>query len=60
METNEVTTTKLYDRWEAIQNPNEIFKQVKQVSVDIKTDYNYPNALRPPINPGYKTKYDKK
>lgn len=59
-ETNDGTTTKLFDRWEAIQNPYEIFKQVKQISVDIKTDYHYPNALRPMTNPGYNTKYDKK
>ena len=32
-ETNDGTTTKLYDRWEAIQDPYEVFKQVKQVSV---------------------------
>ncbi len=58
-ETNEGHTTKLYDRWEAIENPYLIFKKVKQVSVDIKTDFNYPNALRPDTNPGYKTKYDR-
>ncbi len=56
--TDEGTTTKLYDRWEAITNPYEVFKQVKKVSVDIKTDFNYPNLLRPESNPGYKTKYD--
>ena len=57
-ETNDGTTTKLYDRWEAIPNPYEVFKKVKQVSVDIKTDYNYPNALRPDTNPGYNTRYE--
>lgn len=51
--------TKLYDVWEAIENPYEIFKKVKQVSVDIKTDFNYPDALRPDINPGYNTRYDR-
>ena len=59
-ETNEGNTTKLYDSWSAIENPYEIFKLVKQTSVDIKTDFNYPNALRPESNPGYKTKYEKK
>ena len=59
-ETNDGTTTKLYDKWEAIANPYEVFKRVKQISVDIKTDYNYPNALRPHANPGYNTKYDRK
>jgi hypothetical protein len=59
-QTDEGTTTKLYDRWEAIPNVYEVFKKIKQVSVDIKTDYNYPNAFRPEVNPGYKTKYDRK
>ena len=59
-QTDEGTTTKLYDHWEAIQLPYEVFKQVKQISVDIKTDFNYPNALRPEVNPGYRTKYEPK
>jgi len=58
-ETDEGNTTKLYDRWTAISNPYEVFKMVKQTSVDIKTDFNYPNALRPETNPGYKTKYER-
>ncbi len=49
----------LTDRWVAIKNPYEIFKKVKEVSVDIKTDISYPNALRPENNPGYQTKYKK-
>jgi hypothetical protein len=57
-QTNKNNTTKLYDVWFSIENPYEIFKMVKQTSVDIKTDFNYPNALRPDTNPGYKTKYD--
>ena len=57
-QTDEGKTTKLYDNWEAIANPYEVFKLVKKVSVDIKTDYNYPNALRPESNPGYNTKYN--
>jgi hypothetical protein len=59
-QTDENNTTKLYDTWIAIQNPYEMFKLVKQTSVDIKTDFNYPNALRPETNPGYNTKYDRK
>lgn len=59
-ESNDGITTKLYDRWEAISTPYEVFKQLKKVSVDIKTDFNYPNALRPDINPGYSTKYNPK
>lgn len=58
-ETNDEGTTKLYDSWSAIENPYSAFKSVKQVMVDIKTDYNYPNALRPEINPGYTTRYDR-
>jgi len=53
-------TTKLYDSWSAIENPYEVFKMVKQTSIDIKTDFNYPNSLRPDTNPGYNTKYDPK
>lgn len=59
-ESNDGITSKFYDRWEAIDNPYEVFKQLKKVSVDIKTDFNYPNALRPGANPGYGTKYNPK
>lgn len=59
-QTDEENTTKLYDSWSAIENPYEVFKMVKQTSVNIKTDFNYPNALRPEINPGYNTKYKPK
>ncbi len=46
------------DQFVAIANPYEVFKQIKKVSVDIKTDWNYPNAMRPAENPGYQSKYD--
>jgi len=59
-QTHKNHTTKLYDVWCAIENPYEIFKLVKQTSVDIKTDFNYPNALRPESNPGYKTQYERR
>lgn len=59
-QTDEGNTTKIYDSWSAIENPYEVFKMVKQTSVNIKTDFNYPNALRPDTNPGYNTKYDPK
>jgi len=42
----------------AVANPYEVFKKVKTVSVDVKTDWNYPNKMRPDENPGYRTKYD--
>ena len=56
-QTDEGNTTKLYDSWSAIENPYEVFKMVKQTSVNIKTGFSYPNALRPDTNPGYNTKY---
>ena len=59
-QTDEGNITKLYDSWSAIENPYEVFKMVKQTAVNIKTDFNYPNALRPETNPGYNTKYDPK
>lgn len=45
------------DDFIAVENPYEVFKKVKSVSVDVKTDWNYPNQLRPGENPGYKTEY---
>lgn len=59
-QTDEGYTTKLYDSWSAIENPYEVFKMVKQTSVNIKTDLNYQNTLRSDTNPGYNTKYDPK
>ena len=44
----------------AIKNPYEVFKTFKTTTVNIKTDWNYPNKLRPAENPGYKTKYKPK
>ena len=58
-QTDDGNTTKLYDTWIAIENPYEVFKIVKQVAMDIKTDYNYPNSLRPDVNPGYTTNYER-
>ncbi len=56
-QSDEGNITKLYDSWTAIENPYEVFKMVKQTAVNIKTDFSYPNALRPDTNPGYNTKY---
>lgn len=39
----------------SIRNPHEIFKRLQKVSVDIKTDWKFPNALRPEEDPGYKS-----
>ncbi len=52
--------TRIYDEFAAIPRPYDVFKNIKQVSVDIKTDWNYPNALRPEDNPGYRTQYTPK
>lgn len=48
---------RIYDRFIGIPNPYGVFKHIKETAVDIKTDWNYPNALRPRENPGYKTVY---
>lgn len=56
----EGNTTKLYDCWFAIENPYEIFKLVKQTSVDFKTNFNYRNEMRPETNPGSMKKNDRK
>jgi hypothetical protein len=45
------------DIFKAIQDPYAVFKQLKQVSMDIRSDLNYPNQMRPDENPGYKTTY---
>lgn len=44
----------------AVNNPYEVFKKIKTVMVDVKTDWSYPNKLRPGDNPGYNTKYEPK
>lgn len=41
----------------SIPQPYEIFRKIKETAIDIKTDVNYPNALRPGENPGYRSEY---
>ena len=41
----------------AIENPYEVFKLLKQVYFDIKSDVEFPNKMRPPVNPGYQSEY---
>jgi hypothetical protein len=48
---------RIYDQFVSIANPYEVFRAIKGVEVDVKTDWNYPNAMRPATNPGYKTEY---
>lgn len=55
-------TTKgapVFDRFTAIEEPYEIYRRLKEISLDVKTDWNYPNALRPESNQGYKTRLDR-
>ncbi len=49
---------QITDNFIAVENPYEVFKKIKTVMVDVKTDWNYPNKLRPDENPGYNTTYD--
>lgn len=44
----------------AIPEPYEVSKKVNKVFLDVKSDIQYPNALRPEENPGYRTKYNPK
>ena len=53
-------TRPVYNQFKAIEDPYAVFKAIKQVSVDIKTDWNYPNNLRPEENSGYNTTYKPK
>ena len=38
---------RIYDKFIGIESPYEVFKKIKEVSVDIKTDWNFPNAMLP-------------
>lgn len=40
-----------------ISDPYTVYKLIKQMSLDISSDIEYPNALRPEENPGYNTEY---
>lgn len=44
-------------RMKHIKNPYDVYKKIKELSLDVTTDQYYPNALRPSDNPGYQTKY---
>ena len=35
----------------------EVYKLIQQTAVDITTDRQFPNQLRPEENPGYRTRY---
>lgn len=42
---------------EDLENPQEVYNRIQRVILDIQTDIEYPNALRPEENPGYNTQY---
>ena len=43
-----------------IDNASEIYARLQKTVLDIQTDVEYPNALRPETNPGYHTTYEPK
>jgi len=43
-----------------VENSHEVYSKLQKVVMDIQTDIEYPNALRPELNSGYNTKYDGK
>lgn len=48
---------KRAESFAAIPRPYEVYRELKRVAMDVKTDMEYPNAMRPPENPGYGTRY---
>jgi len=60
--TGEITSKghPMLKRFSGIENPYDVFRLLKETTVNVKTDWNYPNAMRPDSNPGYRTKYDPK
>ena len=40
---------------QSIYEPYAVFKRLKETSHDVKSDIEYPNAMRPAHNPGYNT-----
>ncbi len=43
-----------------VENATEIYTKLQKIVLDIQTDIEYPNALRPEENHGYNTKYNGK
>ncbi len=41
----------------SIEDPYDVYKLLKKVSLDVSTDQAFPNAYRPKENEGYNTKY---
>lgn len=42
---------------EDLEDVHEVYRRIHQIILDIQTDMEYPNALRPAENPGYQTNY---
>ena len=40
-----------------IADPYDVYKMIKQMALDIRSDIEFPNAMRPEENPGYNTRY---
>ena len=45
----------LKSTFKAIKDPYGVYKLIKELTLDVKTDIYYPNAMRPGVNPGYNT-----
>lgn len=43
-----------------VENPYAVYKLIKNNSLNVTTDQQYPNAYRPDKNPGYNTRFDDK
>jgi hypothetical protein len=52
---NTAKGARIFDQFVSIADPYEVYRAIKGVEVNVKTDWNYPNALRPAVNPGYHT-----
>lgn len=46
-------------RFRHVNDPYALYNLIKQVSIDVTTDQQFPNAFRPDHNPGYRTKMKK-
>ena len=65
LDSGKLTTTKDIDgkystktdfhKLQFIDDAYNVYEKLKKVSTDVKSDINFPNALRPNKNPGYKT-----
>lgn len=51
---------RFHDHIYSVRHHYELFKNLKSLITDVKTDWMYPNKLRPTENPGYRTGYQGK